>query len=386
MTFKRCDACKSPANCHALQRCAENKAPEPNATPRRLSERLREWAATPDYHTTTDEPNALMIAAAEKLELAQSLLDRARERGELSEAEVASYAQSEKRDTEHASAQGNQGSGTPTGVTPAAAASFVPSAAALKMRPFISDFERSVLDCNEGSIGQADVEAAREALYEAIERELSARSSAAQSAVEPTDLSPTPRTDHEVIHATFPDADVVSAGFCRMLERELNVALRTPSSARPPAVVNDAIDIAQCAIHDTVKDPLERDRLKDVLESLRTASATTSSAAAKEYARRNPLGGPAKVFEAMAARIRAGEEYYSVLDDYDLQHKSAASAIRETRMIGWPQLRDILTKAGYDHTAVHPICYHKFSYMNFVTLLMEWVARADARSATGGKT
>lgn len=43
--------------------------------------------------------------------------------------------------------------------------------------------------------------------------------------------------------------------------------------------------------------------------------------ASESYAKANPLGGPARMFESMAARIRAGEDYYSVLDDYDLQHK-----------------------------------------------------------------
>lgn len=40
-----------------------------------------------------------------------------------------------------------------------------------------------------------------------------------------------------------------------------------------------------------------------------------------EYAKANPLGGPAKVFDAMADRIRAGEDYYDVLDDYGFQLK-----------------------------------------------------------------
>jgi len=47
---------------------------------------------------------------------------------------------------------------------------------------------------------------------------------------------------------------------------------------------------------------------------------------AEKYAKDNPLGGPAKMFEAIASRIRAGEDYYAVLDDYDLQHKSPPSA------------------------------------------------------------
>ena len=38
--------------------------------------------------------------------------------------------------------------------------------------------------------------------------------------------------------------------------------------------------------------------------------------AAKQYAAANPLGGPARMFEAIAERIRSGEDYYAVLADY----------------------------------------------------------------------
>jgi hypothetical protein len=41
------------------------------------------------------------------------------------------------------------------------------------------------------------------------------------------------------------------------------------------------------------------------------------------YAKANPLGGPARMFDAIAERIRAGEDYYEVLADYDLQAKPA---------------------------------------------------------------
>lgn len=39
---------------------------------------------------------------------------------------------------------------------------------------------------------------------------------------------------------------------------------------------------------------------------------------AEEYRKKNPLGGPAKMFDAIADRIRAGEEYHAVLRDYNL--------------------------------------------------------------------
>lgn len=48
------------------------------------------------------------------------------------------------------------------------------------------------------------------------------------------------------------------------------------------------------------------------------------------YAAVNPMGGPAVIFEAMANRIRAGEDFYSVIDDYGLESKSAAPSERYT--------------------------------------------------------
>lgn len=60
------------------------------------------------------------------------------------------------------------------------------------------------------------------------------------------------------------------------------------------------------------------------------STASLPSEKAEKYAKDNPLGGPAKMFEAIASRIRAGEDYYAVLDDYDLQHKSPPSASERT--------------------------------------------------------
>ena len=39
------------------------------------------------------------------------------------------------------------------------------------------------------------------------------------------------------------------------------------------------------------------------------------------YWKGNPLGGPAKVFDAVADRIRAGEDLHDVLADYGLVYK-----------------------------------------------------------------
>lgn len=40
------------------------------------------------------------------------------------------------------------------------------------------------------------------------------------------------------------------------------------------------------------------------------------NAAKQRYESANPLGGPARMFEAIAERIRSGEDYYAVLADY----------------------------------------------------------------------
>lgn len=50
----------------------------------------------------------------------------------------------------------------------------------------------------------------------------------------------------------------------------------------------------------------------------RIAVLEAELAAAKKYAVKNPLGGPATMFDTIAARIRAGEPVARVLDDYDL--------------------------------------------------------------------
>lgn len=43
--------------------------------------------------------------------------------------------------------------------------------------------------------------------------------------------------------------------------------------------------------------------------------------AALEYAAQNPLGGPARMFEAIAERLRAGEPYAEVLADYGIEFR-----------------------------------------------------------------
>ena len=43
------------------------------------------------------------------------------------------------------------------------------------------------------------------------------------------------------------------------------------------------------------------------------------SSLAASYAAANPLGGPASMFETIASRLRAGEDYQAVLDNYGVR-------------------------------------------------------------------
>jgi hypothetical protein len=51
----------------------------------------------------------------------------------------------------------------------------------------------------------------------------------------------------------------------------------------------------------------------------------------------NPLGGPAKVFDAIADRIRAGDEYYAVLHDMGFvtqqEHEAKCAALEAAHKV-----------------------------------------------------
>ena len=48
------------------------------------------------------------------------------------------------------------------------------------------------------------------------------------------------------------------------------------------------------------------------------------------YAEKNPLGGPARIFEAMAERVRAGEDFHAVLADFGLHsHQEVVAGMRD---------------------------------------------------------
>jgi hypothetical protein len=86
----------------------------------------------------------------------------------------------------------------------------------------------------------------------------------------------------------------------------------------------------------------QEDPVPDAVELVELIDAATGErdAAADKYRKDNQLGGPANMFDAIASRIRSGEEYYAVLADFDVtvgalnQAESLAAAydlLRECR-------------------------------------------------------
>ncbi len=69
-----------------------------------------------------------------------------------------------------------------------------------------------------------------------------------------------------------------------------------------------------------------------VLEA-ENACLRSALAGYQEYADGNPLGGPASIFDAIAERIRAGEDYDAVLHDYGITHERRKDCIEIDRYL-----------------------------------------------------
>ena len=63
-------------------------------------------------------------------------------------------------------------------------------------------------------------------------------------------------------------------------------------------------------------------RMKTAVLIRRQIEIIETELTSPEYAKHNPMGGVARMFEAMADRIRAGEDFHEVLDDYNLAPKN----------------------------------------------------------------
>lgn len=75
----------------------------------------------------------------------------------------------------------------------------------------------------------------------------------------------------------------------------------------------------------------------------------------KEYREKNPLGGPAKVFDAMADQIRAGDDFNKVIADYGwcpvARAERAESALAESERKCERLIDVALHKFGVDLSA-----------------------------------
>lgn len=91
-------------------------------------------------------------------------------------------------------------------------------------------------------------------------------------------------------------------------------ALRQPSEAMIEAAVGTATECDACIRPQYSVDALWNAML-DQFEKEQSGNASIN-AAKRRYEAANPLGGPARMFEAIAERIRSGEDYYAVLADY----------------------------------------------------------------------
>lgn len=87
--------------------------------------------------------------------------------------------------------------------------------------------------------------------------------------------------------------------------------------------------------------------------SLRLNTLARRLRAAARYHRVNPLGGPARMFDAIAARLRAGEAWALVLADYGLTQSPTPSPSKvyiqcpRHRNSPWPMM-----KVGYSSLPV----------------------------------
>ncbi len=77
----------------------------------------------------------------------------------------------------------------------------------------------------------------------------------------------------------------------------------------------------------------ERKAVWEAIEYFRRLRARELDASGEAYAKANPLGGPATMFEAIARRLRAGENYDEVLADYGLARAAEAGDLAKVRAL-----------------------------------------------------
>ena len=96
-------------------------------------------------------------------------------------------------------------------------------------------------------------------------------------------------------------------GLLHLLERSAELLERSAKEIRIAHTVG-----CRWPRNDEYGAKLDHQELRDIAKGLRKAH---------KYHKPNCLGGPAKMFDAIADRIRAGEKMKAVMADYDLKFK-----------------------------------------------------------------
>ena len=108
--------------------------------------------------------------------------------------------------------------------------------------------------------------------------------------------------------------------------------------------------------------------------------ASKTYATPEDYAAANPLGGPAVIFEAIAARIRAGEDFYAVLDDCGFMVKPDKRSVdgRQLSALALEKFKAYFRKnyPGPD-TIIHNPDWHAPKIFNAVLSALERAAKEN---------
>lgn len=100
----------------------------------------------------------------------------------------------------------------------------------------------------------------------------------------------------------------MGAGLLFLLERSASLLDRAAHEIKIAHQIN-----GRWPKHDDLGARRDHDELREVAKGLRKA---------RQYFVPNPLGGPATLFDAIADRIRAGEDMKSVMADHGIEFKS----------------------------------------------------------------
>ena len=93
--------------------------------------------------------------------------------------------------------------------------------------------------------------------------------------------------------------------------------MTTPTPMTDAAIIRDKMILSEVGPLEIVDAGTSRQLERELAAAQeRIRELETALLGVKEYREKNPLGGPAKVFDAMADAIRAGDDFNAVCADY----------------------------------------------------------------------